>query len=180
MLYRKYLFICSLFFSLYPHTATSNERSAPAVAAFEKLKLLAGNWQGTLPDGKPITISYEQIRGGAILEIYHSPDPIWWNMSTAYHLANQHIVMTHYCGWGNHPRMRASPSATENIDQLEFSFMDITHNRQDKGYMQQLNVRFDGNSKLSHHWIWREGDKETALELHLTRINNPQLLTHND
>ena len=33
-------------------------------AGFEKLKSLAGQWQGTKPDGKPVTVTYQIASGG--------------------------------------------------------------------------------------------------------------------
>ena len=76
-------------------------------AGFEKLRSLVGEWQATLPDGKLMRVSYAEINGGAIEERYRSKDPMWWNMSTVYHLDKNRIMMTHYCSWGNHPRMTA-------------------------------------------------------------------------
>lgn len=135
---------------------------------YEKLKSLSGDWNGTLPDGKLINISYEVINGGVVLERYHSKDPMWWNMSTAYHLRNDHIVMSHYCSWGNHPRMQAS--ATEkNVQKIDFDFIDLAQNEPKNGYMRDLSIEFVDQNHLIHRWVWREKGKDVPLLLTLVR-----------
>src|SRR5688572_30453644 len=94
-----------------------------AKKGFAKIESLVGEWQGKLPDGNNIEISYERINGGAIVERYRSTDPMWWNMSTAYHLDHEKIMMSHYCSWGNHPRMSAIVESTD-AKQIDFNFLD--------------------------------------------------------
>lgn len=146
---------------------TEAQPNPSTLADFEKLKMLVGEWQGTLPDGKPIEISYQEISGGAVVEIYHSSDPMWWNMSSAYHLNNDRIMMTHYCSWGNHPRMSAIPDKDKKT--LKFDFIDIARTQPQNGYMHSLTFNFIGKDQLKHHWTWREKGKDTPLTLTLTR-----------
>ena len=136
---------------------------------FEKLRALVGDWQGTLPDGGVIEITYEEISGGAIVEIYHSTDPMWWNMSSVYHLDKNQILMTHYCSWGNHPRMSAHPDATQDINELEFNVIDIATTQPTNGYMHNLHISFKDKTHLSHQWIWRDKGKDTPLTLTLVK-----------
>jgi len=167
----KQLSACCIFFLMilvFSPTLFASENDA--TKGFDKITLLIGTWQGTLPDGKPITVTYEPISGGAILEMYHSDDPMWWNMSTVYFRESQHIFMTHYCSWGNHPRMRARASrSSETVDVLKFDYVDMIQTQPTKGHMRDLTLEFNGNNKLYHHWIWREKGKDTSLSLMLTR-----------
>lgn len=135
---------------------------------YEKLKAMAGDWDGTLPDGKPIEITYQIINGGAVLERYRSKDPMWWNMSTAYHLNNDQIVMSHYCSWGNHPRMKTS-STVKKIKELDFDFIDLAENEPKNGHMRDLTIKFIDKKNVTHHWVWREDGKDTPLVLMLVR-----------
>lgn len=138
------------------------------VSGFERIKLLVGDWQGTLPDGKPIDISYRMINGGMILEQYHSKNPMWWNMSSAYHLDNNKIMMTHYCSWGNHPRMSAIvPSG--DVTKLQFNFIDMTQTQPSNGYMHNSAFNFQDRDHFTHHWTWRDKGKDTPLMLALKR-----------
>lgn len=139
---------------------------------FNKIKSLIGTWSGTLPDGNKIEITYEEISGGAILEKYHSQDPMWWNMSSVYHLDKDKILMTHYCSWGNHPRMQSRhANIDEDLKQIAFKFKDIAQNQPEKGYMHNLTFEFQDQDHLAHHWTWREKGKDTPLKLTLIRQN---------
>ncbi len=157
-----------LFLILPPYSARA-ERTQAAIA-FDKLTSLIGTWQGVLPDGKPIKVTYQMISGGVILEMYHSEDPMWWNMSTVYLLDKEQILMTHYCSWGNHPRMRAPAGKFSNtLNTLEFNYLDITRTQAEKGYMRDLKLEFKGEDQLMHHWTWREQSQDAALTLPLRR-----------
>lgn len=147
--------------------ATTNIEQAKN--GFAKIQSLVGQWQGKLPNGDDIEISYEQINGGAIVERYRSKDPMWWNMSTAYHLDNEKIMMSHYCSWGNHPRMSAAVETTE-IEKIDFNFIDIAKNEPDNGYMRDLVIEFIDSDHLVHYWQWRQDGKDTPLKLTLTRV----------
>ncbi len=150
--------------------------AAPACAgddpppAFRKLRSLAGEWHGTLPSGEPIRITYEEINGGAVVERYRSTDPMWWNMSSAYHLDGERILMTHFCSWGNHPRMSASPAHATAVDSLEFEFLDMARNEPSNGYMRNVTFEFEDEDHLEHHWTWREDGEDTPLTLSLERV----------
>jgi len=138
---------------------------------FQQLKSLVGEWRGKLPDGNFIDISYQEINGGAIEERYHSKDPMWWNMSSVYHLDVDKIIMSHYCSWGNHPRMTAH-FYDDQTKQLEFSFIDISMNKPDNGYMSHLTYSFQDENNFTHLWVWNQGGKKTPLLLTLVRKNS--------
>lgn len=157
---------CFLLLTQNSFAATSTERSK---SGFAKIQSLVGDWQGKLPDGNDIEISYEQINGGAIVERYRSKDPMWWNMSTAYHRSNEEIIMSHYCSWGNHPRMSAVIGSTD-VKKIDFDFLDIAQNEPQNGYMRDLEIEFIDNDHVVHYWQWRKDGKDTPLILTLTRV----------
>src|SRR5687767_8046413 len=74
---------------------------SPAEAAFERLTSLAGTWE-TLVDNRQTGIATYTVTGGGkvVLEVMGG-------MATAYHVDKDTLMMTHYCGAGNQPRMRA-------------------------------------------------------------------------
>lgn len=158
--------ILALFFIAF--AASSSLPKNNTVTGFEKIRSLIGEWDGTLPDGKPIKISYQEISGGAIVEIYHSQDPMWWNMSSAYHRDKEKIMLTHFCSWGNHPRM-AAIVPTGAIKRLEFDFIDITKTQPQNGYMRNVAFEFKSEDHILHHWLWQEQDKQVPLTLTLKR-----------
>ncbi len=74
-------------------------------AGWEKLKSLAGEWDGT-EGGKPFHASYKIVSSGtAVMETLDGPDAM--QMVTIYHADGGSLLMTHYCSMGNQPRMRS-------------------------------------------------------------------------
>ena len=139
-------------------------------STFDKIESLLGVWQATLPDGNKMDISYKEMNGGAILETYHSQDPMWWNMSSVYHKDNDRILLSHYCSWGNHPRMNSKVGIVDNNNNtIDFKFVDLVENAPDKGHMHHLKITFTDEDHISHQWIWREKGKDTPLTLTLER-----------
>lgn len=137
-------------------------------SGFKQLKLLLGDWRGKLPNGNFIDVSYQEINGGAIVERYHSKDPMWWNMSSVYHKDVDKIIMSHYCSWGNHPRMTAKMPEGP-VRKLEFSFADIAMTEPDNGYMRDLTFNFQDKDHFTHRWVWHEDGEDTVLHLTMER-----------
>jgi hypothetical protein len=97
-------------------------------AAFERLKTLAGTWEGQAGDGQPgdgqpglpATVTYRVASGGSVVEETLFPGTSH-EMVSMYHLADGRLVMTHYCSMGNQPRMRLDEAASTR-DRLVFAF----------------------------------------------------------
>ena len=114
-----------------PQTAPSQ---SDAQKAFEKLKTLAGSWQGSV-----MGISVQETirvtsRGNAILhEMTSSAMPD--NPITMIYVDGDRLLLTHYCDSGNRPRMEGKISPDGNT--VEFNLVDITGNTE-KGFMNRL------------------------------------------
>jgi hypothetical protein len=132
---------------------------------FDKLKSLAGNWEGKATDGRPVHITYKVISSGsAVMEsIMESSD---MQMITLYHLDGDRLMMTHYCSAGNQPRMRAD--STSSPTAIKFSFVDVTNlSSPDAGRMQAHSIIWKDVDHVTQHWTWREKgqDKTETFEL---------------
>ena len=81
--------------------------ASAAQKSFDELKALDGTWEGTVKNGQPVEVDYRLTAGGSALmsEIKGKDD-----MITMFHLDGDRLLMTHYCGAGNQPRMVASAS----------------------------------------------------------------------
>ena len=94
-----------------------------AQKAFEKLKTLAGSWEGTYMgmSGK-VTIRVTST-GNAILLEMTSPggpdDPI-----TMIYVDGNRLLLTHFCDSGNRPRMQGRLSPDGNT--VTFDFLDVS------------------------------------------------------
>jgi hypothetical protein len=92
-----------------------------SAAAFARLKTLAGTWEVTdKATGRTSTWTYEMTgRGTTLIEGAGG-------MMTAYHLDKGTLVLTHFCGAGNQPRMRIK-SVTDGGKRISFEMYDITN-----------------------------------------------------
>jgi hypothetical protein len=102
-------------------------QSAPAAAGFEKLKALAGQWQGTVNEGGkevPVTTSFRVVSAGSALMndlMRGTPE----EMITMFHMDGSELMATHYCAAHNQPRFLMVPSANAKV--VDFEFKDATN-----------------------------------------------------
>jgi hypothetical protein len=130
---------------------------SPAEAAFERLKGLAGTWEATeTGTSRKFTAEYTVTGGGqALMEVLGG-------MATVYHLDKGALLLTHYCGAGNQPRMRVKAIANDGRH-IAFEMYDITNLRSPDAYRStSLDVRFnaDGTVELAYGG-WSAGRSST-------------------
>jgi hypothetical protein len=95
----------------YPTPAES--RSNPAL---EQFKSLAGEWEGKDSGKNAVSVSYEVLASGVVMErLQPAGQP---GMLTMYSLDGDHIVAIHFCSAGNQPVMKTGPlsAATGKYD----------------------------------------------------------------
>src|SRR5271163_751048 len=106
-------------------TATAALGQTTAQKSFDQLKSLTGAWEGKNAQGMALEVSFRDTAGGSALmsEIHgHGPE----NMVSMFHLDGPNrLILTHYCGAGNQPRMLASSSADGKT--ITFDFFDGTN-----------------------------------------------------
>jgi hypothetical protein len=95
-----------------------------AQKSFDKLKTLAGSWEGTM-DGKAMHVSLRVTSMGNTLMhemtvVGSADDPI-----TMFNLDRGRLLLTHYCDAGNQPRMVATVSPDGKT--FTFDFIDATN-----------------------------------------------------
>jgi len=79
--------------------------------SFEALKSLAGEWRGNDTMGHQAEIRFRVTRGGTALvselvEPNHQAQSLEDDMITMIHLDGDRLLLTHYCGADNQPRMK--------------------------------------------------------------------------
>src|SRR5215470_6521430 len=138
--------VTALLFSAYAFAAPSAQQS------FDELKTLAGNWQGKASDGSPVEVSFKVMGNGSsvVSEIYshkHSD-----SMVSVFHMDKERLLITHYCGAGNQPRMQATTSPDGKT--ITFDFIDGTNILPSQiGHMQKLIVNIADATHHSEKWI---------------------------
>jgi hypothetical protein len=143
--------IVFLVFSLCTLAAASDARQS-----FDQLKTLEGNWAGKGSEGQVVKVSFRMTAGGSALmsEIQgRGPE----NMITMFHLDGDRLLLTHYCGAGNQPRMKVIASDAKSVT---FEFVDGTNIGPGDGHMQRVTfAQLDAN----HHteeWVFLDHGKE--------------------
>jgi hypothetical protein len=138
---------------------------ADAHKSFDLLKGLEGNWAGKNQQGQPIQVTFRMTAGGSALmsEILgHGPE----NMITMFHMDGDRLLMTHYCGAGNQPRMKVVSSDAKSVS---FEFVDGTNIGPGDGHMQHVTFT---EADADHHveeWVFLDHGKEIKEVFTLAR-----------
>jgi len=139
-------------------------------AAFEKIKGLAGTWEGTAPPEMPnVTVQYRVTGGGsAVVETQFPGTP--HEMVTVYHMDGDDVVMTHYCAAGNQPRMKLDKAASKD-DELYFTFAGGSNVDTAKGaYMHDVRLVLKPGDKLQEDWTsFKDGKKDHTAVFQTSR-----------
>lgn len=136
-----------------------------ADAGWEKLKSLAGEWEG-VEDGKPFHASYKIVSSGtAVMETLEGSDAM--QMITVYTPDGRSLLMTHYCSMGNQPRMRSK--GLEN-GKLTFRYLDAANLKsKDEMRMTGLVLTFQDADHLVAQWTNNAGGKKNTGSFVFTR-----------
>ncbi len=104
-------------------TAASRAAAVPLTAAqaLDRLKALAGTWEGDAEDGSgggKATVVYRVIaRGSVVMEtLFAGSDH---EMVSLYSVAGNELQMVHYCSIGNQPHFRLDRAAS-TFDRMQF------------------------------------------------------------
>lgn len=132
--------------------------------AFETMKSLAGEWKGTGPEGKAITVTYSLVSGGtAVLETLADPP-----MLTTYYLDGDNLMLTHYCMANNQPRMKAG---AQKGNAIEFRFVDATNLKSaDAGHMHDMILTVEDANHIQQAWTWSDKGKTETHAFKLERV----------
>jgi hypothetical protein len=143
-------------------TATFALAQTAAQKSFDQLKTLSGSWEGKKADGKTIQVSFRDTAAGSALmsEIHgHGPE----NMISMIHLDGPNrLLLTHYCGAGNQPRMAATTSADGKT--ITFDFFDGTNLAPDAGHMQRVVIAIIDANHHTEDWTFAAGPGKEMKE----------------
>jgi hypothetical protein len=142
-------------------------------AAFDRLKSLAGTWEGRAGDettGPPATVVYRVASGGSVVQETLFPGTPH-EMISMYHIADGSLVLTHYCALGNQPRMRLDAKAS-SAERLVFAFDGGTNFDPARDpHVHSGVIEFKGEA-LRNEWAsWQGGKEGGHQKFFLTRKN---------
>jgi hypothetical protein len=161
----------SILFAALLVTAVTAPAAPGTNPAWEKMKSLVGEWEGTMDHGgqsMPVKVSYSLVSSEtSIMERLSTPDG--HDMVTMYYPDGSRIMMTHYCSEGNQPRMRAEVPAGD-VGSLAFAYVDATNlPSAEAEHMHKLVVRFQDADHFTQEWTHRKAGKEETGVFKYTR-----------
>jgi hypothetical protein len=139
---------------------------ADARKSYDLLKTMEGNWTGKNTQGQTVDVTFRMTAGGSALmsEIHgHGPE----NMISMFHMDGDRLLMTHYCGAGNQPRMKIVSSDAKSVS---FEFVDGTNIAPGDGHMQRVTFTMADADHHSEDWTFIDHGKELRQVFALERI----------
>jgi len=137
-------------------SATAVLAESDANKSFHQLAGLEGKWVGKGSEGQPVEVTFRMTGGGSALlsEIHgHGPE----NMITMFHLDGDRLLMTHYCGAGNQPRMKVIASDAKSVS---FEFFDGTNIKAGDGLMQRVTFTQPDAMHHTEEWVFLDHGTE--------------------
>ena len=133
-----------------------------AKKTFDSLKALDGTWEGKNSKGEALKVTFRETAGGsALLSEIHGMGA--HDMVSMIHLDGDRLLMTHYCGAGNQPRMAAS--LAPDGKSIAFDFVDSTNLASaDAGHMNQVVFAMADGGHHTEEWTFLDHGK-TMKEL---------------
>jgi hypothetical protein len=127
-----------------------------AEKSFHQLAGLEGTWVGKGSQGQPVKVSFRMTAGGSALmsEILGEGHE---NMITMFHMDGDRLIMTHYCGTGNQPRMKVVSADAKSIS---FEFFDGTNIGPGAGHMQHVTFSQPDANHHTEEWVFLDHGKE--------------------
>jgi len=147
-------------------SATLVVAESDAHKSFDLLKGMEGKWSGKNQQGQPVEVTFRMTAGGSALmsEIHgHGPE----NMITMFHMDRDRLLMTHYCGAGNQPRMKVIASDAKSVS---FEFFDGTNIGPGDGHMQHVTFAQPDADHHTEEWVFAGNGKEMRELFTLERV----------
>ena len=143
-------------FALATFSANAVLAETDGQASFHQLAGLEGKWVGKGSEGQPLEVSFRMTAGGSALmsEINGQGNE---NMITMFHMDGDRLIMTHYCGAGNQPRMKVASADAKSIS---FEFFDGTNIGPGAGHMQHVTFAQPDANHHTEEWVFLNHGKE--------------------
>jgi hypothetical protein len=160
-------FTVLIFAALLSVAAARANNSTAGVPAFDQLKSLVGEWEGT-NGGGPVKVTYTLVANGTALmeRLQPANEP---DMITMYSADGDHVVVTHYCSGGNQPQMVAQ-ATTGKSEKLSFTLVRVTGLKTpDEAHMVGLVLTLSDKDHLTQEWKYQSKGKISENFVQFTR-----------
>ena len=146
----------------------SDVAEAPGPRMFERMKALAGEWEGTYEGsqgrtgGGPLRVSYFATGAGSAL-VENLVQGGVTTMTTVYHLDGTQLRMTHYCAARNQPRLKAV-RVDDAAGSAEFTLVDVTGVGPNPGYVEGFLIELLDGDRLHLRFTFGGGPGRSGVE----------------
>jgi hypothetical protein len=150
----------------------SSRANAGGEAAFEWLKSLEVEWEGThewtgaINGAGPVRASYRMTGNGSAL-MENLGDGSTTRMTSVYHLDGRELRMSHFCT-GNQPRLKAR-DVKPAVRRLHFEFVDATNLEEGEAHVRTVQVELTDQRHLRLRFGYGSGEEKSIWALALTR-----------
>ena len=139
-----------------------------AQKAFSAIKGLPGTWEQKAAEGRTLQVTFKVVSGGsAVMSEIMGQGPE--DMISMFHMDGVNkLLMTHYCGAGNQPRMQATVSPDGKT--ITFTYFDATNlETADAGHMQKMVLTMIDENHHTEDWTFSDHGKEMKESFDLRR-----------
>ena len=163
--------------------ATAALAQSDAQKSFDKIKTLAGTWEGKVTTDPPMegmgNNAHVQVtmritsRGNALVHemkgVGDGDDPAKYDHPvTMFYVDGDKLILTHYCDAGNRPRMAAQTWADGKA--LDFNLVDVSGSTQ-LGHMDHAAFTAIDADHHREDWVYMmPGDKPMHAHMDLQRV----------
>ena len=166
------VFFLSLIISIFSLSLANAEKPTSNTFSleFNKMKALAGNWQGKIKDKSKVStikVNYKVSSGGSsVVETLFPGTP--QEMVSIYTEVDGKLNMTHYCALQNQPTLRLMNSTANT---LEFDYVNGQNlNVKQDAHMHSLKLSFKDKNTLLQQWTqFKNGKAAGAHNFTLSR-----------
>jgi hypothetical protein len=153
-------------------TAHGQPPAQPPSPAFEGLKALAGDWEGSARKGGsdkafPTKATFKVVSNGSAVMLVTDPGTPH-EMVTMFHRDDDALLATHYCAAMNQPRLRAAAGASAS--RVAFDFVDGTNLTAFPGRMQGLVLAMPDGAHHTQTWTYRGDGKDSTMVFEMSRV----------
>jgi hypothetical protein len=165
---RKMIFIsAAAILTLGAIAARVGSQPAPA-NAFDRLKSLVGEWDGTDPTGKQVEDTIRLVSNNTALEETFQTEKDN-QMVTMYTPDGNRLALTHYCSQGNQPHLETS-AVPASSNEFVFAFTSAANLASDDDmHMHGMTLKIEDSDHFSETWTLMANGKEQTETFHLTR-----------
>ncbi len=140
--------------------------------AFERMKQLAGDWEGSADFGQGMQkfkANYKVTSGNsAVVETFHVGMP--HEMVSVWHdNKNRKLIMTHYCAEHNQPKLILKEWDQKKLT-MDFS-SDSEIDVAKESHIHSAAIEFDGENRMTHNWTsFKDGKKAQVVKIVFNRV----------